>query len=220
MKSKRIAVGVVLGVVVATFISVPFNPAFAQLVQTVPMIRFDGGPLPPWAQGTLRRDEFGVTMRIHTHVGGELVELTVPQGTNWKPGDVITNWFVNFNDPSACTDPCDLDDILAELDPVPPGNAGLHFATGHVTTSGKWSSSASLAEEDDTRMLFGVPLLEADDAEIHVIVRSHGPATTLTTDELLDALSMVNGGCLNAFPPPALGPNICGDPQAVVFPAP
>ena len=118
MQSKCIARGVALGFIVAAFVTVPFNQAFAQ--QTVSMSRFDGGSLPPWAQATLARNESGVTYHIHTKVGGELSEGDVLQGINWKPGDVITNWIANFNDPAACTAPCGLDDILAELGPAPP----------------------------------------------------------------------------------------------------
>ena len=118
MEKKRNVLVAVFGMCVATFSMAPFQHVAAQ-VQTVPMVRFDGGPLPKWAQGTLRRDDTGVTMMIETRARGELIDFGVPQGVRWRKGDAVIHWFLNFNDPSAFTAPCDLDDVLAELEPAP-----------------------------------------------------------------------------------------------------
>lgn len=195
------------------------SASYAQTFQTAPMNRIDGKPLPPWAQATLTRDgDAGyVSMTIHTKVGGGLWNIGPDEilDITWKPKDVATNWWVIFNDPDACTDPCGRDDVLAQRfkDDTHPafGTVGLHWATGHITTSGQWSSAATLLEGNTDNLLFGVPLLDADAAEIHLVVRSHGPAKNLTLEELALAQTTVNGGC---------PPNTCADPQDAVFPPP
>ncbi len=94
------------------------------------------------------------------------------------------------------------------------------FATGHVAGS-KWRAAAHLNEGDtegSLRPLFGaepIGLMDAMAAEVHIVVRSHGPAKDLAPGELDDAISTVFGGCLEAggdFP--------CGDSQMAIFPAP
>ncbi len=193
--------------------------SYAQTFQTAPMNRIDGKPLPPWAQATLTRDgDAGyMSMTIRTKVGGELWNIGPDEflGINWKPKDAATNWWVVFNNPGLCTAPCDRADVLAQRlgnDGHPAyGTIGLHWATGHITTSGQWSSAATLWEGNAENMVFGVPLWDADAAEIHLIMRAHGPAINLTPEELVAAQTMVNGGCPH---------NACSDTQAAFFPSP
>jgi hypothetical protein len=45
-------------------------------------------------------------------------------------------------------------------------------------------------------------------AEVHLVVRSHGPASNFTADQLVEALTTVDGGC---------DINTCGDAQDVIF---
>ncbi len=90
------------------------------------------------------------------------------------------------------------------------------FATGHVAGS-QWRAAAHLNEGDTSGSLlplFGldpIGLNNAMEAEIHLVVRSHGPATNFTPDELADAISSAFGGCATS---------ICGDPQFARFLAP
>lgn len=202
---------VVMGFLLGTSIS------YAQILQTAPMNRIDGKPLPSWAQATLTRngDAGYVAMTIHTKVGGEIWNIGPDEflGINWKPKNATTNWWLVFNDPSRCTAPCDRDDVLAQrlmqTDHPAYGTIGLHWATGHIATSGTWSSAAILWEDNTENRVFGEPLWDAEAAEIHLIVRAHGPAKNLSPEELVDAQTMVNGGC---------PPNQCSDAQAAAFP--
>ncbi len=60
-------------------------------------------------------------------------------------------------------------------------------------------------------VLFGYGLMDSMAAEIHLVVRSHGPAANLSGQELSEALHSVDGGCTT---------NTCGDAQFAVFLAP
>lgn len=162
---------------------------------------------------TLIRTNSSVTMRMDTTVGGELFELPVgiPLGVDWQVGDATTNWFVVFNEPDGCTDPCGEDDVIAALPPgvgENPAKVGIHYAAGHVAGSSSWHSAGSLREGDTSGMLFGYPLLDARTAEIHIINRSHGPMSTIPPGERGNALNSVDGGCDS---------NTCGDAQAAIF---
>jgi len=218
---QRCAVVVVIGLLAGSTV-------FADTFQVVPMNRIDGEPLPPWAEAVLQRSADSVTMTMYTRVGGEFWNFGNDSflGPQWKPGDAVTNWWAVFNNPEYCTVPCGRDDLFAgglriDLDDHPffdeiDGTVGLIFATGHTTTSGTWSSSATLAEGDVSGVLFGVALGDAETAEIHVVVRSHGPEAAMTLEEAVDAVSSIGGGCSNSGA--RTGPNICGDPQDAIFP--
>lgn len=87
--------------------------------------------------------------------------------------------------------------------------------SGHVAGGASFHAGAQLGEGDDGGTLFGLPLVDAMTAEIHTIVRSHGPAADLSGSELAAALHSVDGGCA-----PEFGPNACGDSQFAVFLSP
>lgn len=180
--------------------------------QTVDVVRID--TMPNEGSATLTRTNSGVSMRMSTTVGGQLFEL--PAGvpivdTFWEVGDATTNWFVVFNNPDGCTDPCGEDDVEAGIPDGGPAKVSIHFAAGHVAGSSSWHSAGSLREGDTSGMLFGVPLVDAMTAEVHVIARSHGQMTTILPGERGYALNSVDGGC---------GTNTCGDAQAAIFAPP
>lgn len=166
---------------------------------------------------SLNRTPNGVKMKIRTTVGGELENFGDPLGVDWERGDATTVWFVVFNDPDGCVDGCggdDVEDFFGE-NPSDRAKVGIHFGTGHVAGARTFNASAHLSEGDTSGMLFGSPLMDSQTAEIHLVVRSHGPAAALTGQQLSAALHSVDGGCA-----PFNGPNTCGDSQFAVFPAP
>lgn len=184
------------------------------LRQTVDVIRIDGEPNE--GSATLTRTNSGVSMRMNTTVGGEMfvLPLGIPTGVDWAVGDATTNWFVVFNSPGECTDPCGEDDVIAGLPPIEdggPAGVSIHYAAGHVAGSSSWHSAGSLREGDSSGMLFGLPLQDAMTAEVHIIARSHGQMTTIPPGERGGALNSVDGGC---------GTNTCGDAQAAIFAPP
>ena len=150
-----------------------------------------------------------MSVAIETKVGGALFDLGTPLGGKWKVGDATTMWFVTWNNPGGCTDGCGEDEILNFFDTGDnPAGVGIHYATGSVATSGRWNAAATLAEGDVARVLAGEALGNAETAEVHLVVRTHGRASYLTADDLVAALTTLGGGC---------AVNLCGDAQAVVF---
>lgn len=156
----------------------------------------------------LKRNATGVTMRISTTVSGELIDFGGPLGAYWTSGDATTVWFVVFNNPDGCVDGCGQDDALAAFSGDNRGGLGVHYAAGHVAGGDAFRAAGRLNEGDTEGRIFGMPLKDAATAEIHLVVRSHGPAASLTGTQLADALHSVDGGC---------EVNTCGDPQFAVF---
>jgi predicted small secreted protein len=160
----------------------------------------DGSPV-EGSRSTLVRNDAGVSMTLQTN---QLVA-----------GDAVTMWWVVFNDPSACSDGvCDEDDVL------PPGvnpaaQVGVLYAAGNVIgASGRGNFGARLGMGDDEGLLFGHPLTAPRGAEVHLIVRSHGPAVPGMIPEQIHSFG---GGCSEATggPPGADGFD-CYDPQFAV----
>ena len=118
-----------------------------------------------------------------------------------------TIWWVVFNNPENCAAmPCGLGDLGD-----PAVEASVFWATGFVTgADGTANVSAHLDARnaaDGASVLFGPRLNQGNgfDAEIHVIVRTHGAAIAGATD---GQISTVDGSC---------GVNTCDDQQAIIF---
>ncbi len=217
----RTGIAVALGLLLALGAGTAL--AGAAVHQDEDVSRFDGlgGDV---GDATLVRTNSGVSMTIKSSVEGELFVIGGPglNGNFFLPGDATTNWWVVFNNPSKCVGGCGEDDVLNSLGggPAPDAEVDVIFATGHVAGS-KWRAAAHLSEGDITgslRPLFGkapIGLLDAMTAEVHVVVRSHGPAKDLAPGQLDDAISTVFGGCAGFG-----GTFECGDAQFVEFPVP
>ena len=194
----------------------PPSDAGGAVQQTVDVIRVDG--VANEGSATLVRTNSGVHMRMATTVSGTMYDLPFDPppnpgvGESWQVGDATTNWFVVFNNPDNCTDGvCGEDDVINGFPPAldgGPAGASVHFAAGHVANSGTWHSAGSLQVGDTSGMLFGLPLQDAMTAEVHIVARSHGPASTLLPGELGYAINSIGGGCMT---------NTCGDAQAAIF---
>lgn len=143
-------------------------------------------------------------------------------------GDALTVWWMVFNQPDACTPPaCGEDDIFVDGDPRNPLNEAqieaadivAAFATGKVASSkghARFSAKLAAFEPDGTReIIFGTgpALKDAAGAEVHLIVRSHGPAVP----ELLDGqLSSYVGGSDHFLTPPSV-PTSVGECAEIQF---
>jgi hypothetical protein len=140
----------------------------------------------PGAYSTLIRNDRGVTMTFHT---SGLVD-----------GNGYTVWWIVFNNPAACTagtapSKCGLGDL-----PKPAVRASLVFATGHVVGNGDSANfGAWLGVGDLDAVLPNPPspagpygLENARTADIHIVVRSHGPADPQL---LPDQINSFLGGC-------------------------
>ena len=135
-----------------------------------------------------------------------------------EANNAYTLWWVIFNDPSGCIDGCGGPDVFAEF---ATANAIVMNATGGVSTSlgnlviSAWID-ASGATSGSGQILAGDPTtLDIANAEVHVIIRSHGPASSDATI-LAKQISTVTGGCTDDDPDgDELFP--CWDPHAIVF---
>jgi len=164
---------------------------------------------------TLVRTPSKVTMNITTAVSGAMYDLPFDPppaddvGADWSVGDATTNWFVIFNDPSGCTDPCGEDDVIDMILGDNSAQVGIHFAAGHVAGSPTWHAAGTLRVGDDSGLFLGDVLIDAFAAEVHVVARSHGAMSTIPPGERGYAINSIDGGC---------GTNLCGDAQAAIFP--
>lgn len=149
---------------------------------------------------TLSRYETGVVATLHTR------ELT--------PDDVVTMWWVIFNEPANCTDACGEDDIFVvdqdgrlvigdnglelNIEQVEAAKISVLGATGNVIgENGEGHFSAVLTTGDNPNVVFGPSLLDPINAEIHLVLRTHGP---LNPDALDEQIIAFNGGCAAEFP--------------------
>ena len=166
---------------------------------------------------TLHRNKKGITVNFKTD--------------GLIPGHAVTLWWVIWNNPGVCETPnaCGAD---ADFGPPFINNVGLDilYASGHVVGSnGMGNFSAHLNLNDDSKSvnaLMGFPdvggLLNAQDAEVHLVIRTHGPKIP---GKVNDQISSYVGGCeANPFlyPPFTFYPDAigeCADIIAAVHPA-
>lgn len=202
--SRTRGLALVIAAVGLTMAGAQVAGAGGAIHQDTTVFQFDDGSTV--GEASLARNAHGVTMNISTAVSGELDDFGIPLGVDWEVGDATTVWFVVFNDPDGCIDGCGEDDVLDVFFGDNRAAVGLHRAAGHVADDSTFDAGGRLAEDNLDEVVFGLPLMDATTAEIHLVVRSHGSG--LTGTELVSALHSVDGGCAT---------NICGDSQAAVF---
>ncbi len=143
---------------------------------------------------TLVRHNNGVSYTLHTN--------------GLTSGDAVTNWWIVFNNPDACTNPIPAIGSLCGFDDLgnPDVAGSVLFAAGHVVGNGEHANWAgSLAVGDTGGALFGPGLTNTDGAEIHIVVRTHGP---MIPELVSGQISSVDVAC---------DVNACQDLQAAAF---
>jgi hypothetical protein len=132
----------------------------------------------PSAGSMLIREDDGVYLDFHA--------------TGLTPGHVVTLWLVAFNNPEHCrTNPCSPSDLF---------NNGLVngslLATGGrvVGADGSVSYGAYRAVGDATGAFIGPGIWDVNRAEIHLVTRTHGAASS-DPAILAQQLTLFNGGC-------------------------
>ncbi len=170
----------------ATFIDDNVLAAKGASKQTVDIFDVVNGVLA--GTSTLHRNSNGITVNY--------------KAINLIPGHAYTLWWVIWNNPENCMVPgaCSDGDFGD-----PDVQVELMYATGHVVGgSGKGNFSAHLNENDASgtiNPLFGLPsyggLLDAEKAEVHMVVRSHGPKVPGIVNEQIGSYL---GGCPTVFP--------------------
>lgn len=136
------------------------------------------------------------------------------------PGHAYTNWLLVWNFPELCIDPqperdyaCGPDDFLNVA-----AGFSLMWGTGAVTESTTHTFEGTREAFDPDGVLVGPGLVRPEGAEVHIIVRDHGPASG-DPEVREDQTTTVDGGCNNGMLHPlevwgAPGDYECRDPQA------
>ncbi len=143
------------------------------------------------------------TSTLHRNSSGITINY---KATGLIPGHAYTVWWVVWNNPEYCLVPGECTD--ADFVSNPDFNlieVELLYATGHVVgNSGKGNFGAHLNENEASgsiNPLFGLPLygglLDAEKAEVHGVLRSHGPAVPGIVNEQIGSYL---GGCPTTFP--------------------
>jgi hypothetical protein len=155
---------------------------------------------------TIVRNDNGVSVRLST--------------SELEPGTAFTMWLVVFNKPENCdvgAAGCDGDDVV----PGTPAMVDVINVGGSlVGGSGKATVAAHQQVGEAGYSVFqqlGAPspgLVYARDAELHLVVRTHGPAIPGLIYEMTHTFA---AGC-DGFPPVlgTPGPNTCDDLQFAV----
>ena len=131
----------------------------------------------------------------------------------------VTLWFVVFNKPGECaTAPCSDADLFD-----PDVEADVLYAAGHVVGNGnRGHLSGHLAEGDTSGSiadLFSLPnaqgLTDAEGAEVHHVVRSHGPKIPRLVSKQISTFAV---GCDVDLPPGTIPQNRgeCADIQFAI----
>lgn len=166
------------------------------------------GAFPALPDGSLERvDATSVLFRTKTGVGFTLNTRSL------APNAPYTAWWVVFNRPRACLVPFECGSADLSNPDVKPG---VFYASGRVADAqGQGSFAAEIGYGELPEGDGQIPNPARANpikpwAEIHIVLRSHGPA--LEDPEDLEAqLSQFNGGC---------PPNACANAQASVHPSP
>lgn len=125
------------------------------------------------------------------------------------PGHVVTMWFLIFNNPSGCaTSPCTGGDLGNEA-----AEGSVIYADGAIVGGNGIAHHAGRRNYGyNGIVLFGDGLTTAN-AEIHIVLRSHGEQLT---GMVASQMTTLNGGCapsagfddsINGI----AGPNVCDD---------
>jgi hypothetical protein len=186
----------------------------AAVLQQGKLFRFDDLAEVSDASASLLRNRSGLRFAIRT--------------AGLPPGDAVTIWWVVFNFPEHCQHPvaglmlCSEPDLFDE-----EVAATVLFAAGNLiggSGSGGFAGSLNVADLKGCQPPFGdlglcrQGLLNPDGAEVHFVVRSHGPNLRgLVSDQI----RTFAGGCTPETSFGAgTGPNECQDLQFAIVLAP
>lgn len=148
---------------------------------------------------TLMRSPSGVSYSIETYGPGDGSALD---------GHMTTAWLVVFNQPENCTaeggtnghPACSLDDVMNAMSGGPNApQIDVLYGAGNVIGNGAQAHFAGYKRVGDlNKSTFGIGLLDSKQAEIHLVVRSHGPLAAGYGDSIgnvAEAIGSFIGGC-------------------------
>ena len=163
---------------------------------SAPVHTFTDGSVLEGNWSTVNRYENGLSMALHT--------------TDLVPGDVYTVWWVIFNEPQNCSGgACGEDDIFLfeneelvtnefgvaamNMDGLEASQISIQYATGRLTDAdGNADFAASVGLGEVPGIVVGPGLVNPDSAEVHLVVRTHGP---VVEDLFVEQITSFAGGC-------------------------
>jgi len=156
------------------------RPVQAQVRTSIePLLILPGGAVAPGTGSILVRTKEGIGATLHAF--------------GLVPGNAYTLWVAIFNDPKGCaTSPCSPADFAN-----PAAQGVLLFGTGQIAgDDGTVDFGAFRAVGDSSGKTEGTAeaLEKPFKAEIHLAIRSHGPASA-DPAVLHEQLTTFNGGC-------------------------
>jgi hypothetical protein len=170
------------------------HPALADSQKTSiqPLVVYGVGSVVPGTGSILVRTKEGVGATLHTF--------------GLVPGNAYTLWVGVFNNPTECaTTPCSAADL-----PNPDVQAVVFWGSGQIAGEDGTVDLGAFRAVGDTSGSAGLGTATALEkpfkAQIHLAVRSHGPASA-DPAVLQQQLSTFNGGC---------PPNTCANVQVAV----
>lgn len=157
---------------------------------------------------------------------------TLKRGSSWMqvniqtsglPAGAYTVWWVVFDTPAGCSESCGEDDLF-----TPEASVSIFWATGGVVRKGGVATFPARHRvggdlgEPGTQHILGDGSIDLSRAEIHNIIKYHGPASE-DPDVLYLQTSTLRGGCDEGANALDMGPGFgvqCFDPQAVAHRVP
>jgi hypothetical protein len=166
--------------------------------------RIPGGMMVDGASSTLVRTDNGISMTIHT--------------SGLAPHAVHTVWWVIFNNPENCVGGCGPDDSSR-----PEVNASVFYAAGTITGANGKANFAAHVGFGYPGPVDGVNVIDVDGpgllyprtADVHLVIRTHGPPIPGIVDGMLHSFEV---GCPGSPVDP--GPNTCMNVQVAIHEAP
>ena len=188
---------------IASNVTAGVNAAGKDTVPVFDLLDHGVAVMNPQNRGTsdLVRTVDGISMNIDT--------IDLPVGAS-------SIWWVIFNDPSMCTDgECGENDVLPPPGNVEAGVSVLWAGSGAIVGPDRmahFSSSLGVGEESvPGELLWGPALTNPMGAEVHLLIRYHGPALWDDPIALTGQISTFGGSC-DLF--------ACYDVQAAIHPPP
>lgn len=178
---------------------------------------FEDGSVVEGSRANLTTDPSGGTLSLYT--------------TGLSAGHAYTLWWAIFNHPEACSAACGEDDVFVDGDPMLGPNfeqieavgVSVVFGTGQIVDESGTATFTSQLDAGDVRgereVVLGpqdgpAGLLEPMTAEVHAIVRSHGPPIQGHVDEQVGSFG---GGCTPETGGNLASGNDCFDPQYTIL---
>jgi hypothetical protein len=137
-----------------------------------------------------------------------------------EPGTTVTLWWVVFNNPELCTQGtapyrCGVPDLIAMGGDEAIAGTMVYGGGDVIGSAGSVDFAAFLPADDASDVALGGPgLVNTEGAEIHLVLRDHGPLIERIASQQLGTFG---GGC-NNMPAGtgAPGPYACADVQFAV----